>query len=230
MSRQQTHSDQSPADLFAQQCRILGLSDEPMSALDADELKKIERARPLPLERPRMRRRFAGGTLLAAAAGLALTLGVSWSYLGDRGEPDFKVKGLSNVLLYVKRDQKTRLFQAGMELRNGDGVSAEVFAVEPTVTFIGAYDGRGRLLSSPDSFLAYSESLDAGESRVLKSSFELVGENEQESIMVFSCSEASFREDFSDLSSFLGLVQDLPDLFVPEAVTESCRVFTFKLR
>lgn len=216
-------------DLFEQHCRILDLSDEPMRESDVSEMERIQRSTTLPLELPR-RVRVRWTPVISIAASITLITFIGLRMFQDSPTNDLTMKGTANVVVYVKRDGMTRLYDGDVKLFAGDQVAAEVFVTEPSLALAVVYNSSGDMLSESENLSRQFEELVSGETTMLNRSFVLDSDNEGEVLVVYTCSLESFSEKFPDRDMFSRQIVALTDFFIPESLNGVCRAFVFPLR
>lgn len=120
--------------------------------------------------------------LMALAAAVALLVFTRF----DAGD-DLTVKGDATIKLFWTRNGAAQLIAPDTRLASGDRIMAEVAAATPSHAYWLVATSGGPTQAELDAALAARLTLAAGERRSFASSFELVGPNESESLLVVVC-------------------------------------------
>lgn len=224
---------------FAKHLQLLDLEASP--GLSPEELEAERRlmARmplpPLPAARgakPRARRSWLGSRLFSwqlavgalAAASLAVVV-----YRGMETDvgPGWRVKGGIVVDVHTEKDGKVTRFEPGRTLDNGTRVRVDVRAPAAARAYLVVRTRAGVAESAIREAIANSLALAPNESRALPGSFELEGDDEDESLVVLVCPADHAAGVSADTlaAELLGTVRG-----TAKGAFQACRIESVQLR
>ena len=174
-------------------------------------------------------------TSLAGMALIAVCLAAILLYRTTSKDEEFysdlTIKGTTKIFVIVEKDGERNLWKESELLSSGSRINAEILPTTTSIGFLGVYDAKGHLLSDSSHMSGNALHVETGKREHFKHGFELVGQNEGETLAVIVCEEPYFNQNFPEAKVFVEkFLTELPRTENFDTLKIPCGVKTFRLR
>ncbi len=187
--------------LFADHLDIIQKQNDQLTSQQLTEKKRIESMQLPPLRLTEKKKSLSidlsflnlknvWGLALAGALSLVVIMKIPHKPESTALQPDrLLAKGAYRISLFYEREGKTKAYNAGEDLKDGDKVGASVISAQPGSAFWLITDDKNHVLSEVNDIAASRLNLKAGELTSFSSSFTLTSPNQGEMLVVILCDQ-----------------------------------------